>query len=134
MEAILTRCGYRCDMCLFYKPNVAKNPPEPQKLSDGFFKYFGFRLPLEPVICDGCMSENPRLIDTECPVRPCVIEKGLDNCARCEEYICDRLKQRLVVFEELEARIGSEIPQDDYVSFIKPYENKERLDALRNQT
>ena len=35
MEPILTRCGYRCDLCLAYKPNVAGNPSNRQKLSDG---------------------------------------------------------------------------------------------------
>jgi hypothetical protein len=27
MEPILTRCGYRCDLCLAYKPNVLKIHP-----------------------------------------------------------------------------------------------------------
>jgi len=131
MEPILTRCGYRCDLCLVYKPNVTANPSNQQNLSDGFYKYFGFRLPPSSIICDGCMSENPKLIDTGCPLRPCVIEKGLDNCSQCEYYICEKLKERLVVYEEVKRRIGADIPQDDYISFIQPYENKQRLDALR---
>lgn len=131
MEPILTRCGYRCDLCLAYKPNVAQNPSNPKKLSDGWFKYFGFRLPAEAICCDGCMADNPKLIDTSCRVRPCVIESGLDNCSQCEQYVCEKLAQRLVVLEEVKARISAEIPQDDYVCFIKPYENKLRLDGLR---
>ena len=131
MEPILTRCGYRCDLCLAYKPNIEKNPANRQKLSDGWFKYFGFRLPASEICCDGCMSDNPKLIDRSCPVRPCVIKRGLDNCAQCEQYVCEKLKERLVVFEEVKRRIGAEIPDDDYVCFIKPYENKRRLDALR---
>ena len=131
MQPILTRCGYRCDLCLAYKPNVAKNPSNQRKLSDGWFKYFGFRLTESEISCDGCMSENPKLIDQSCPVRPCVIEKGLDNCAQCELYVCEKLKQRLVVFEQIKQRIGADISEDDYLCFIKPYENKLRLDALR---
>ncbi len=133
MQPILTRCGYRCDLCLAYKPNVehAQRPANRQKLSDGWFKYFGFRLPAAEICCDGCMSDNPKLIDTGCPVRPCVIEKGLDNCAQCEQYVCDKLKERLVVFDEIKQRVGAEIPDDDYRCFIQPYENKLRLDALR---
>jgi hypothetical protein len=42
MEAILTRCGYRCDLCLAYKPNVLKNLENQKILSDGWYKYFGF--------------------------------------------------------------------------------------------
>jgi len=50
---------------------------------------------------------------------------------QCEHYVCDKLTERLVVYEEVEHRIGAEIPEDDYVCFIQPYENKRRLDALR---
>jgi len=102
------------------------------------------------------MSENPRLIDQSCPVRPCVMEKGLDNCSQCEDYVCEKLTQRLVVFEDEKAMSGAEmpdgdrrgrvrlyaggemigewaeIPEDDYLCFIRPYENKLRLDARRS--
>jgi hypothetical protein len=77
------------------------------------------------------MSNNPKLVDQSCPVRPCVIEKGLDNCARCDQYVCGKLKERLIVFEQVTQRVGANIPEDDYVCFIKPYENKRRLDVLR---
>jgi hypothetical protein len=131
MEPILTRCGYRCDLCLEYKLNVENNPSNQQILSDGWYKYFGFRLPPAQICCDGCMADNPKLIDQSCPVRPCVIEKGLDNCSQCEIYVCEKLTERLVVFEEVKNRIKAEIPKNDRLRFIRPYENKQRLDALR---
>jgi hypothetical protein len=77
------------------------------------------------------MSQNPKLIDQACPVRPCVIEKGLDNCSQCEQYVCEKLTERLVVYEEVKNRINAEIPDDDHLCFIRPYENKKRLDGLR---
>ena len=131
MEPILTKCGYRCDLCLAYKPNIENNPSNQQKLSDGWHKYFGFRLTPAEIICDGCMSNNSKLIDQSCPVRPCVIEKGLDNCAQCEDYVCEKLAQRLVAYEEVKKRVGMEISEDDYLCFIRPYENKKRLEDLR---
>lgn len=130
MKPILTRCGYRCDLCLAYKPNIEAHPENRHKLSDGWHKYFGFRLQPAEITCDGCMSESPHLIDGSCPVRPCAIERGLDNCSQCEEYICDKLKQRLVTYEGVAERVGAEIPAHDRQCFIRPYENKERLDAL----
>lgn len=131
MTEILTRCGYRCDLCLAYKPNIEKHPENRQALSDGWFQYFGFRVPPENISCDGCMEKNPKLLDKDCPVRPCVIEKGLDNCAQCDEYICEKLQQRLVVYEEVAQRVEQEIPENDRARFIQPYENKTRLEALR---
>ena len=77
------------------------------------------------------MADAPKLLDIDCPVRPCVIERGFDNCSQCEHYVCERLDQRLVVYEEVERRTGAIIPEDDRACFISPYENKRRLEALR---
>jgi len=131
MEQILTRCGYRCDLCLAWRPNVEANPANQQALSDGWHEYFGFRIPPEKIACDGCMSNEPRLIDDACPVRPCVIRRGVANCAECPDYVCDRLKERLVEYETLAAERSRPIPPEDRARFIEPYENKARLDNLR---
>lgn len=131
MQPILTRCGYRCDLCLAYRPNVEQHPENRQILSDGWFTYFGFRIPPEQIHCDGCLSEHPHLIDQACPVRPCVIELNLANCAECSDYICPKLTERLVTFEEIAQRIGYAIPDADRQRFIEPYENKARLEVLR---
>ncbi len=131
MEPVLTRCGYRCDLCLAYRPNLELHPENQQVLSDGWFKYFGFRIPPEEIICDGCLEENPRLVDTSCQVRPCVIEHGLANCAACKDYICEKLIERIVTLEEVRQRLRVEIPREDYERFILPYENKQRLDGIR---
>ncbi len=131
MEEILSRCGFRCDLCLAYRPNVEAHPENPKLLSDGWHRYFGFRIPPEEILCDGCWAENGRLIDRNCPVRPCVKERSLANCAACREYACARLHQRLVDGEELAARATSPIPAEDRERFIRPYENKRRLEELR---
>ncbi len=131
MNEILSRCGYRCDLCLAYRPNVEANPSNQQIVSDGWHKCFGFRIPAHEIICDGCMAENPRLIDKSCPVRPCVIERRLHNCAECPDYVCDKLAGRLVVYEDVAARCPHPIPEEDRTRFIKPYENKNRLENLR---
>lgn len=128
MQPILSRCGYRCDLCLAYAPNLAQNPANAQKLSDGWYRYYGFRVLPEDILCDGCRAENPRLVDKACPVRPCVIAWGLDNCGECAAFGCDKLALRIVDMSMFE---GMEIPEDDYQSFIRPYENQRRFAALR---
>ena len=92
---------------------------------------FGFRIPAEKIIGDGCMAENPCLIDQKCPVRPCVLARGLASCAGCPDYICEKLSNRLVVYEKVAATISHPIPAEDRARFIAPYENKVRLDRLR---
>jgi hypothetical protein len=127
-EKIISRCGYRCDLCLAFAPNVKSHPENRVKLSDGWFNYFGFRINPEDIFCDGCMEENPKLIDQTCQVRPCTIVKGVANCSYCQEYGCTLLQDRWVVFEELQEKIGRMIPPMDRKLFIFPYENKKRLE------
>lgn len=131
-KEILTRCGYRCDLCLAYQPNVKKNDRR-KVLSDGWYNLYGFRIEPEDIICDGCIScKNPRLIDKDCPVRPCVIEKKIDNCASCADFICDKLKQRIVGRRDIENKLNRKLTEKEYELFIKPYESNERLEKIRN--
>jgi hypothetical protein len=129
-KELLTRCGYRCDLCLAYKGNVDKEDRRAE-LSDGWEKYFGFRIPADKIYCEGCMTPgNPKLIDSACPVRPCVIKKGLNNCSQCPQYPCETINQRFVVYEKV-VKGRKDVTEKDRTLFIKPYENKVRLDELR---
>ena len=133
MKQILTRCGYRCDLCLAYRDNI-KNNDRRKELSDGWHKYFGFRIEPEKIYCDGCTADdciNPSLLEKDCSIRQCVIEKKFNNCSECDDYICDKLKQRIGEYNCFNKYKKEEIPADEFELFIKPYLSKERLDKLR---
>ena len=51
--------------------------------------------PEEITACDGCLVENGRLFPgcTSCPIRACAKQRGLPNCAYCEDYICAELEK-----------------------------------------
>jgi len=69
MEDLITRCGYRCNLCPAYKENIHSKEDQ-ERTSDGWFRIFGFRIPPEKILCDGCLtpdSEKPKLIDSGCP-------------------------------------------------------------------
>lgn len=127
---LLSRCGYRCDLCLAYQENIDKKDQR-KELSEGWKKCFGLNIPLQDIYCEGCLTKgNPKLIDHKCPVRPCVLEKGFDNCSQCNDYPCDLFRQRQVIFDNV-IQIKEGITQRDRELFILPYENKVRLDKLR---
>ena len=128
MAEILACCGYRCDLCPGYAGDI-QSFEDKQKVSDGWFKYGGFRVPPEEISCQGCLSEEEPA-DQDCPVRPCANEKGLDNCGHCPDLPCDKLKTRMNFFEE---RLGdfSSVPEEDYDRYIKPYFSKNRLLKIR---
>ena len=131
MDPIITKCGYRCDLCLAYRPNVEAHPENRQILSDGWHKYFGFRIPPEEIYCEGCLSVDGKQIDSGCPVRPCVIDRGIDNCAYCGDFVCEKLQSRMVNFHEIQTRFNQPISIKDRYRFITPYESENRLKTLQ---
>ena len=132
-KPILSRCGYRCDLCLAYRPNTRKRPQGQVLLSKCWSKYLDLHLPPEKVVCDGCLEEVGERIDTTCPVRLCTIFKGLDNCAPCDHYPCFALEERMISRQDVEQQVGQEISPEDYQGCIRPYENRPRLEALRRK-
>ena len=128
-KEIITRCGYRCDLCLAYKDNI-ETDDQREFLSDTWYKIYGFRILAQEIYCEGCIScDTPKLIDNKCPVRPCVIEKGLENCSQCQDYPCELFNQRKVTNEIFSK--GKNLSSKEYSKCIKPYENQKRLDELR---
>ena len=93
--------------------------------------YFGFRIPPEDIFCEGCRLTEDKTLDKDCLVRPCAIARGLEHCARCDDYICEKLQERLVDFQQMQEEYGQPISHADRQRYIFPYENAQRLEALR---
>lgn len=91
MTEMIGYCGYNCDLCAARSDDLAVR----QRLVDGWRKIFGHQnYTAENVRCDGCLSDG-RLADKNCKVRPCAIERGVDSCAYCDEFVCDKLRNLL---------------------------------------
>ncbi|MHC4759678.1 MAG: DUF3795 domain-containing protein [Planctomycetota bacterium] len=43
--------------------------------------------------CDGCKAETGRLFCTSCDIRNCAVQKGIENCAYCDNYPCELLEK-----------------------------------------
>jgi hypothetical protein len=126
MAKMISRCGYRCDLCAARSDDAVLR----QKLVDGWRKYLGHtEYTAENVRCDGCL-EDGRLADKSCPIRPCTIEKGVENCAFCDEYPCDILKDFAGRREDFLKRFP-DISDDDYNLCLRQFESIPELIALR---
>lgn len=88
MTEMIGYCGYCCHLCAARSDDAAVR----QELVDGWRKVFGHQnYTAENVRCDGCLSDG-RVADQECKARPCAREKGVENCAFCDEFPCEKMK------------------------------------------
>lgn len=116
-----THCGMRCDLCPAFPPNRAG--ADRQRASRIWEEVFEFRITPEEIACGGCRGHTNDALDKACPVRPCVLAKGFDDCGQCPEMPCETLKRRWVSRPELEARLGRPIPEEDFRNYVLPFEN-----------
>ena len=74
-------------------PETALNTPSAivisQKMAEKFFGHENYTA--ENVKCDGCLSDGV-VADKECKARPCAIERGVENCAYCDDFHCDKMR------------------------------------------
>ncbi len=138
MKDLFSKCGCNCGRCPSYKKNL-QTDEDRQRCSDGWHKYLGFRLSpdkLRP--CDGCQApddENPVRYQS-CYVRKCAVRNGVETCAHCSGYPCEDVKnlheiQRAGARDRIATRLGTRIPEEDYLAFIEPYEGIKHLDEIR---
>jgi len=81
-------CGYNCYLCAARSDDIAIR----QKLVDGWRKFFGHEnYTAENVKCDGCLSDGV-VADNVCKARPCAKERGVENCAYCDDFPCDKMR------------------------------------------
>ena len=125
-------CGFRCDLCKAFAPNIQKKD-ERKQLSEMWKKYFDLDFTVEKLYCDGCTNDpNARIITTDCPVKKCVTEKALEHCGDCKEYPCETfMQQKGKCFEEMKTKLGERFSADEYLEYCSAYDNKTRLDEYR---
>lgn len=129
-KEILARCGFRCDLCPAYAGNIGKRM-DGQRISDGWHKYFGFRIPPDRIECADCLNEG-RHADSDCPVRPCALERKVETCAHCPDFGCDRLKSRMEFAESIIPKFAN-LQEEDFDCFFRPYLSRERLEQIHKR-
>ena len=125
MTMKLTMCGCRCDLCKAYAPNVKQNDQR-KKLAEMWHKYYG----LDPSVMDSCEGCRNKPGDVDCPVRKCVLEKGLDHCGDCGAFPCDVFSRRCGSFSEEDKK---DFDMGEYNEFILAYDNKTRINEYKSK-
>jgi len=98
IEEKIAYCGLICEECPAYLATREKDPQKRRKLRAKIAsicnKLYKLELTAEDINdCDGCFADTDRIFSgcLNCEIRKCAIEKGVKNCAYCEEYPCSKL-------------------------------------------
>jgi len=84
---------------------------------------------------DAKIPKESKLPSRKCLIRRCVDKTEVANCAFCARFPCDTVKATAGLWkrESIEERLGSPISDEEYHSFVEPFEGIRRLEAIRHK-
>jgi hypothetical protein len=109
MDRMVAFCGIICSDCPAYLATQADDRDALEQVLTHWRKAFDApHITVEDIICDGCLTSDGRLNGycQHCKIRPCAVERGVTNCAHCDEYACDQLEHLLAICDKLEGFFG----------------------------
>lgn len=93
MDRMIAYCGIVCSECPALLATQEDDDAKRKKVAEAWSKQYNADIKPEQVNCDGCPSEGKRVFFycNICQIRRCGQEKGVENCAHCAEYACEKL-------------------------------------------
>jgi hypothetical protein len=95
MEKMIAYCGLVCTECEGYVATQANDLAALEKLAQRARDEWGMAdATVASTTCDGCLAHSDRMCSFcyDCAVRACGMERGVLNCAYCDDYGCDKLE------------------------------------------
>ena len=88
-------CGTSCGRCACRIATVTHDPGKKQIVAQKWSRIYHTPLTPEMISCTGCQEPGAKFMypQSECAVRPCVLEKHFHTCAECGEYPCAKITE-----------------------------------------
>ncbi len=92
MSTIISFCGMECSSCPAYIATQENNDELRKKTAEEWAKLFKMDVSPEDINCDGCTVEGAHSAYCNiCEIRKCGTDRGLQSCAFCDDYGCEKL-------------------------------------------
>ena len=87
-------CGLICSECGAFIATQKDDDEKRAEVALLWSQQYNVNIKPADINCDGCTSDSVRLIGhcKVCEIRKCGKQKGVVNCAYCDDYACEKLK------------------------------------------
>lgn len=90
---MIAYCGLDCSKCEGYLATQADSDSKRADVAHKWSSIYNKEIKPDQINCDGCKSEGRKFFYCEnmCKIRKCCISKDVENCATCDDYMCETL-------------------------------------------
>jgi hypothetical protein len=109
MNEMIAFCGLDCHQCGALIATRENDDVKRKEVADLWAREFGAEFQVQEINCEGCISEGEIHFRHcyECEIRKCGMAKGVENCAYCTEYACEKLGEFLTMVPEARTRLDN---------------------------
>ncbi len=105
---MIAYCGLDCSQCGAYQATRLDNDQKRAETAKLWSQLYQADIKADQINCTGCKSKGVKFSHCSvCEIRECCISRGIDHCAACDDYICDKLSQ----FIKLAPEAGTALEQ-----------------------
>lgn len=95
---IIAKCGLICTGCESYLATLSDDLPALTKMAEEASKKLNTAFTWEDCRCFGCQGEGKKIgYCDSCAVRTCAQERGVETCAHCDDYGCEKISTFLEI-------------------------------------
>jgi len=106
METMISCCGLDCSVCPAFIARRDDNDELRKKTAREWSGQFKIEISPENVDCSGCLSDGVHgPYCSACDIRACAVARGLENCAYCPDYGCEKLAKVHSMDEQCKQRL-----------------------------
>ena len=93
MANLFAVCGVNCGECEAYIATQNDDDAARSQIAEKWSKMYNADIKTADLNCEGCIGKGDKhfMYCNSCEIRACGMERGLDNCAFCDDYACDKL-------------------------------------------
>ena len=89
---MIAYCGLNCFKCEAYLATQEDDDSKRAETAKNWSEMYNADIKPEQINCEGCKSEGEKFLHCDiCEIRNCCLTRQIDNCAVCDDYICDKL-------------------------------------------
>ncbi len=102
-------CGINCIECEAFAATKDDDDLQRAEVARRWSEQFDTELKPEEINCEGCQSSGNILFShcRVCEIRNCCRDKGLENCAYCDDYGCEKIKILFSMVPEAKNRLDT---------------------------
>ena len=107
MNDIVSFCGLLCNECDAFIATENDDDEKRVEVARLWSAQYNAEFKPEDINCDSCLSDGERLFGhcKVCQIRKCGKEKGIVNCAHCDEYACEKLEEFFQMVPDAKKRL-----------------------------